>query len=625
MTAHSKIRLELFYHLGYEKYGGEWKTLLAKDLNVDHRTVLKWVNGESPVPENVLAFLRGEEIIKILLPTDAIQSLRNQARANGLYWQDVIRDHVLLLVNEGAIPSTQDVQSEKVTSFPVKTKSERKNNIQQADDNHTLTDEQKQAVNLALTGKSLKIIAYAGAGKTSTLAAIAKHHNRKRGIYIAFNKSIADEARMKFPGHVDCRTGHSLAFRAVGYQYQERLKHRFTGNAVAEYLKIKDGVADLPSGAFGTMILDTVYRFTLSADQEISEDHVPTTVKGVGNRGIEVASEILPFARKIWSEIQNPNSSCPISHDTYMKLWSMRNPVIASDYILFDEAQDANPALLQVISKQTSQVIYVGDPYQQIYSWRGAVNAMGCIKAEQSSQLSLSFRFGQTIADVANAILYSQLGATVNIRGIKKNSKVVTSEKDSSKTKPNAVLCRTNAIAISQLIKHSTRTKAYMIGGVDVLINLLNGANDLMEGRRTSVKELAIFRTWDEVEEYADSASGIDFKPLVNLVEDYNIDELIIILESIRFISEEEAKITISTVHKAKGREWDNVQLGSDFRVRPEKNDDEHNEHKIQNYSTEEANLLYVAATRARKVLDISYSDAAIEASKEYRFKKPKN
>jgi hypothetical protein len=42
---------------------------------------------------------------------------------------------------------------------------------------------------------------------------------------------------------------------------------------------------------------------------------------------------------------------------------------------------------------QQCQVIYVGDPYQQIYEWRGAVNAMEHIRAPECA-LTESFRFG---------------------------------------------------------------------------------------------------------------------------------------------------------------------------------------------------------------------------------------
>ena len=67
-----------------------------------------------------------------------------------------------------------------------------------------LTDEQTNAVDLFKTSQSLKISAFAGTGKTSTLTAVAKS-TQKSGLYLAFNKSIAAEATTKFP-HLACET-----------------------------------------------------------------------------------------------------------------------------------------------------------------------------------------------------------------------------------------------------------------------------------------------------------------------------------------------------------------------------------------------------------------------------------
>ncbi|MGB2139314.1 MAG: DNA helicase, partial [Psychrobacter sp.] len=76
------------------------------------------------------------------------------------------------------------------------------------------TEEQLAALNMAMDHKSFKVVAYAGAGKTTTLKLIGERL-RGRGLYLAFNKAIANDARAKFPGHVDCRTFHSLAYRHV--------------------------------------------------------------------------------------------------------------------------------------------------------------------------------------------------------------------------------------------------------------------------------------------------------------------------------------------------------------------------------------------------------------------------
>ena len=62
----------------------------------------------------------------------------------------------------------------------------------------TATYEQATAIDNARLGKSFKVIAYAGTGKTTTLQMISDAMPQRRGMYLAFNKAIASEAQAKF-------------------------------------------------------------------------------------------------------------------------------------------------------------------------------------------------------------------------------------------------------------------------------------------------------------------------------------------------------------------------------------------------------------------------------------------
>ena len=74
--------------------------------------------------------------------------------------------------------------------------------------------EQEQAREMFLKGEGLRIDAYAGTGKTSTLQLLAGS-SAQRGLYLAFNRSIAEDARARFPQQVACATSHSIAFRGI--------------------------------------------------------------------------------------------------------------------------------------------------------------------------------------------------------------------------------------------------------------------------------------------------------------------------------------------------------------------------------------------------------------------------
>ena len=60
------------------------------------------------------------------------------------------------------------------------------------------TKEQEEIVKAVKGGKgNLKIKAYAGTGKTTTLFEIAKENPDKKFLLLAFNKSVAEEIRKK--------------------------------------------------------------------------------------------------------------------------------------------------------------------------------------------------------------------------------------------------------------------------------------------------------------------------------------------------------------------------------------------------------------------------------------------
>ena len=90
------------------------------------------------------------------------------------------------------------------------------------------TEEQQAIIDYALTGDNLIVQAYAGTGKSSTLALVGKalQTQNKRGMYFAFNKDIATEAKNKMPSNVECSTVHSLAYRNTDKKLINKLKYR---------------------------------------------------------------------------------------------------------------------------------------------------------------------------------------------------------------------------------------------------------------------------------------------------------------------------------------------------------------------------------------------------------------
>ncbi len=103
------------------------------------------------------------------------------------------------------------------------------------------TQEQQIAIDAFLSGGSMKINAYAGTGKTSTLQLLA-HASSARGQYLAFNKSIVKEAKEKFPDNVICSTIHGLALKGISKDYRTGKKKCFgivNANQLCQLIGIK--------------------------------------------------------------------------------------------------------------------------------------------------------------------------------------------------------------------------------------------------------------------------------------------------------------------------------------------------------------------------------------------------
>ena len=467
-----------------------------------------------------------------------------------------------------------------------------------------LTEEQNFAVDCITALDDTTIQAPAGSGKTFLLKAGASELKKikRKGAYIAFNKAIAEEAKATFPSNVECRTAHSLAYAKEGYKYKNRFRN-ITGGKLAYMMDIGSTRMYPTKATKGYLILDTIRKFCYSQDKEIGTQHMPYIPELVKDKETITYwyNDIPVQAEKVWNRMIDTDGDMPVTHDMYLKLWALNDPKIQKDFILFDEAQDANPVMLGIVNSQgNSQKIWVGDRHQQIYQWRGATNAMDMMTNATRASLSRSFRFGPAIAHVANEILqnYTQEAEQpiMIIGNPERESKV-----EEIKGCPDAIICRTNAGVITNVFKYLDKGfKVYIQGGANQLMSLLLGARDLQSGKSTVVPELALFADWAEVLEFAETENGAQIKALIRLIDTYGIDELLALLRQTER-SQLAANVTITTGHKAKGLEWSKVKLADDFLYPSDERE----------LSPGEINILYVSATRALDVLDITECLAA--------------
>ncbi|MFM7468502.1 MAG: ATP-binding domain-containing protein [Vampirovibrionales bacterium] len=508
----------------------------------------------------------------------------------------------------------------------------------------TLTQEQSLILKAFASGDSFKVNAYAGTGKTFTLRALAEAHPNKRFLYVGFNRRIVEEASAIFPtGYVHCKTAHQLAYAKVPSHVRERITPdtRLLLKALIQWVQTESHLGKFTevSHVCEHVLLPALHQFKQS-----DHGHIPalkalyppeTLLEALQQQGIKRYLQHLakhPQCRekvslpsdeksftpdtlealaligfqgiltRFWHAQFAPESTLPLDHDSYLKAWQLTHPKLPFyDAILFDEAQDANPCMLSIVMAQTHcQKVVVGDRFQQLYAWRGAVNSLKTLDMPEY-YLTQTFRFGASLATLSTQVLQaidpetpplsSALDGIAHTRG----STHTSIRRVNAEEYPRTVLCRTNAALLNYYLQYYESCHIEIVGREEFTM-----ASEL-EGHFRAFKRLDE-TAWKALKLETKEETPQSFK-LMLWVEKHQamIPEVLKHLKqsakrkTTQTPSEQSRKkprkaVVLSTVHQAKGLEWDYVVLGDDFKT------DSH----------DELNILYVALTRAKRVVDVS-------------------
>lgn len=462
-----------------------------------------------------------------------------------------------------------------------------------------LTNEQKDCIFSAQQGNDLKIKAYAGTGKTSTLVEISKNIVG-RGLYLAYNKAIQLDASEKFPSQVECKTAHSLAYGGMYSEINGRVGN-LTPISIMSHISIT-AIGGYQAYEVAFLVLKMLKVFCNTSGQFIDESffHNEQFIM-VGDNDMqrrEIMVYVIDKASEYWHEVIKEGSQVPLEHDFYLKLYQLSEPDLTKrfDYILFDECQDANPVLIDILEKQSCQKIVVGDEHQQIYSWRGAVNSYSQFQGD-SYYLSQSFRFGQSIAELASIILYIK-GESRPLKGMESTPSIILDTKRKNYTQ----LCRTNAYMIARIIDH-VKKKIHVVGGTREILELAKSGFALYRGdtEQNTHNKIRTFKSWGKLLKFKEKFEDAEISFLAKIIEKHGnkFGGIISQIENANYVKEDNAEFVFSTIHKSKGREWDHVVIGSDFQIFTSEDE----MIKMLREEIEEFNLLYVAITRAKHSL----------------------
>jgi len=328
-----------------------------------------------------------------------------------------------------------------------------------------LTSEQMAVIE---TDGNLVINAVAGSGKTTTLIEYAKTRPAgSRILYIAFNKTVKMEAVQKFAAAgvngIKVETAHSLAYQYIIKNNQYQVTQGYKSYEWCDLLGIHTGEhhTDIIIANHVNKFISYFCNSRAAKVQDLDYSMVITDAKAktfVHN----FYSQIEQFTRAALARMDKGDMA--VTHDFYLKKFQLSQPVLAYDYILFDEGQDASAAMLEVFLQQRAIRVIVGDTHQQIYGWRYAVNSL-----QQAPfpvfNLSYSFRFDDEIALIANKILdwkkHLQQAPQVKIKGAGQPGNLVATKATLGRTNTGLLL---NAIAQWQ---HGSIKKIYFEGNIN--------------------------------------------------------------------------------------------------------------------------------------------------------------
>lgn len=485
---------------------------------------------------------------------------------------------------------------------------------------------------------SALVLAVAGAGKTTTIVEAVKRIHPRNSIHmLAFNSAIARELKERVPSHVRASTFHSVGngalIKKIGFMPEidakkmrrvlaEKLSdHEFQlfGEFVTKLVSFGkgEGIGVLKKDhtdswlhlvAHHDMSLD-IEAPGMRADEDLDDyaDRVAAFEREMLLRATDLASRALE-----WSNEAAEKGLIDFDDQLYLPLlWDL--PLWKNDFVFVDENQDLNPVRRALVRKMLKpkwgRVIGVGDPKQSIYGFTGAsVDAMALMGRDFNCielPLTVSYRCAQAIVQKAQEIVdYIQASPSAPVGEVIYDKKLDRPFDTTTLGPRDAILCRNTAPLVSHAFKLiARRIPCKVLGreigqGLIALVKKMKAESLLdLETKLTQfqMRETERFRKKGEerkIEEVNDKVQC-----LIQIMETLSEDQLTVagVIKSIEDLFTDDASdiLTLSTVHKAKGREWDTVVILAP-ELMPSK------WARMDWQREQELNLMYVAYTRAK-------------------------
>jgi len=458
--------------------------------------------------------------------------------------------------------------------------------------------------------------AVAGSGKSTTIVEALKLIPLAMSVlFLAFNKAIVEELKHKIGNlpNATIRTLHSLGMSALSKVYK----------FVVDDAKYKKLLADMMQ--YGKV------RATTKLDEEEEQVYKQNILKLVDLCRVNLCGDVsaleivsdryeIPcidneceMALKVVNEGKGIISVIDFTDMIYLPI--VRNVAVPKfDYVFIDECQDLSACQRELFLKALKpqgRFVAVGDPNQAIYGFAGAdaesFKVLQNLPNTVNLPLSVCYRCDSSIVEMAKELVPQIEARDECFSGVVKSDCLLSEIQDN-----DMILCRVNAPLVALCMRYIGQgVKAY-VKGRDIGANLIGmiektkcrKIHDALvridkEGQKV-IQKIMRKNKCDE-QEARGNATYINFRDKVQAIEvlsdnlEYS-DDVCRRIETI-FKDDQRNGICLSSVHKAKGLEANNV-----FIVMPEKF---YNKYamKIDWMAQQEANLVYVAYTRAKHFL----------------------
>lgn len=477
-------------------------------------------------------------------------------------------------------------------------------------------DEYKQAIvdEYKSTNRNIFVSATAGSGKTFTLCKLAEMTPPiKSSIFLAFNKSIAEELGQRLPRTVKAQTLHSCALSSLykAFSLNFSLSDSKNFNLAKEKMKF-EGVHPkrIPGIIMKVCRLYDLMRFNLVPDDieaiiALGERYGEDADEELAKRAIELRM----LNKRIADNYFLKGGGGKLPMDFTDMLYYATQYVHKEDFkqynvVMLDECQDISPLQFEVVKMcktPRGRLIAVGDEKQSIYSFMGSnLDSLQAIKNAPNTvtlPLSMTYRCARDIVDEACKVFPDGIVAAPGAeKGFVGEGAFTDAEEG------DFILCRNNAPLVEAFITLLRKGKKCTILGKefgDELVSLIDSVDDVwgleqvLTNMQTKLANKGIknpmkCEAYDKLDEKVNV--------LLSLYEYFGD------LETVRsriydiFVENANRGITLSTIHKSKGLEADRI-----FFLKPELLPSKYATTDLALYA--EKCLQFVAVTRARKSL----------------------